>query len=108
MKAGTKQVEGRTLTSWETIQLKKLKARDKIIFTNNSTNDSIQVTVKFVHHYKDVATMLENEGVERVLSSFPKTFETGVKKYHSIPEYKEAIPKYGIYAIGVELEKKAL
>jgi ASC-1-like (ASCH) protein len=47
--------------------------------------------------------MLKKEKIEQVLSSSPKTIEHGIASYNSITGYKEAIPQYGIYAIGIEL-----
>lgn len=100
---GSKKVEGRTITSWEMLPLKNLKVGDLITFINNSSNEKLTVKVRFIHHYTNVKTMLEQEKIEDVLSSFPKTIKAGVASYNSITEYKDAIPKYGIYAIGVEV-----
>jgi ASC-1-like (ASCH) protein len=47
--------------------------------------------------------MLEQEGVENLLSGEPKTIEHGIESYNSLTEYKEGIIKNGIYAIGVKL-----
>ncbi len=103
IKAGTKKVEGRTKTSWEKLLLNKLRKSDIITFTNNITGEKLIVKAIFVHHYKNVVEMLQNEGVENVLSSSPKTIEHGIMSYNSILEYKSSIPKYGIWAIGVRV-----
>jgi len=101
--SGQKKVEGRTITSWETLDLPKLKVGDLITFINNSSAEELTVKVRFIHHYLDVETMFEKEKIEEVLSSSPKTIEHGVASYNAITDYKEAITKHGIYAIGIEL-----
>lgn len=101
IKARTKKIEGRTITTWETIPLKELKQNDIITFTNNSTTEKLTVKVEFVHHYPDVTTMLTVEKITDMLSSSPKTVEHGVVSYNLISEYRTSIPKYGIYAIGI-------
>ena len=103
IKAGTKKVEGRTITTWETLPLDELKKDEIISFTNNITNEKLVVKITFVHHYKSVSEMLKKEGVKNVLSSFPKTIEHGIESYHSILEYKNSIQKHGIWAIGLKV-----
>jgi len=102
IKAGTKKIEGRTPTSWDKTPYEKLKEGDLIHFVNIVSNEEMDVEVKFIHHYSDVRTMLEQEGVENVLSGNPKTIEHGIGSYNSIDEYKEAIIKNGIYAIRIK------
>jgi len=101
--AGTKKVEGRTLTQLDKTPYEKLEMGDSITFINNESNEILKVRVAFVHHYSDVKEMLEKEGVQNVLSSQPKTIEHGVKRFNSLHGYKEGTKKYGIYAIGLEL-----
>lgn len=103
IKAGTKKVEGRTLTSWDKTPYDKLQKGDIIHFINNATNEEMDLRVLFVHHYPDTKNMLETEGVENVLSSEPKTIEHGIESYNTLEGYKEGIVKNGIYAIGVKL-----
>lgn len=103
IKARTKKIEGRTPTSWDKTPYDKLQKGDTIHFINNVTNEEIDVDVLFVHHYHNVKEMLENEGVQNVLSSNPKTVEHGIESYNSLEGYKEGIKKNGIYAIGLEL-----
>lgn len=102
IKAGIKKIEGRTPTSWDKTPYNKLQKGDIIHFINNVTNEEMDVEVLFIHHYSDVKSMLEVEGVENVISSEPKTIEHGIESYNSHTEYKEAIKKNGIYAIGVK------
>lgn len=97
----TKKIEGRAGS--EDGKYKNMSAGDEIIFINETTNEKITVVIKFIHYYKDVKAMLETEGPENVLSSFPKTVVHGIESYHSLEDYKERVEKYGIYAIGIEL-----
>lgn len=101
IKAGTKKIEGRTPTSWDKTPYDKLQKGDIIHFINNVTGEEMDVVVLFIHHYPNTRIMLETEGVENVLSGEPKTIEHGIESYNSLEDYKEAIGKNGIYAIGV-------
>lgn len=101
--AGTKKVEGRTPTKSDRTPYNKLKTGDLLVIINNLSNETLKARVDFIHHYPDVKQMLEEEGPQNVLSSEPKTIEHGIKSYDSITNYKEAIKKNGIYAIGLEL-----
>jgi len=103
IKARTKKIEGRTKTSLDTFSYDDLKLGDTITFINNATSEKIIVDVIAVRHYSDTHSMLENEGVKNVLSS-GKDIEGGIESYNSFSEYKENIPKYGIYAIEVKLK----
>ncbi|MCL5090987.1 MAG: hypothetical protein M1514_03195 [Patescibacteria group bacterium] len=102
IKAGTKKVEGRTQTEFDKIPYSELMPGDLITFVNNSSSETLEVKVVFVHHYPDVKEMLESEGVENVLSSEPKTVEHGVESYNALTGYKEGIINNGIYAIGIK------
>ena len=100
IKAGTKKVEGRVPKTDDDIY-QKIKEGDQIEFENETSKEKIVVEVAYVHQYPDIATMLQTEGPENVLSSFPKTVEHGVESYYSFDGYKENVVKYGIYAIGI-------
>jgi len=102
IKKGSKTIEGRTLTAFDKTPYNKLKKGDSIQFINNSTDETIIVNVKFVHHYPDVRSMLEKEGVDNVLSSKPKTIEYGIESYNSLEGYEDGIRKNGIYAIKIK------
>lgn len=52
-------------------------------------------------YYPDFRSMLESEGPENVLSSRGNV-DQGVESYNSIPNYRENVVKYGVYAIGVK------
>ena len=99
IKNGKKKVEGRVFR--HTTLYHKMKAGDTIHFVNEDTGEKTITNVLYIHHYPDVLTMLETEGVENVRSG-GGTIEDGIKSYHSFTHYKENIPKYGIYAIGVK------
>lgn len=104
IKAGTKKIEGRVKTSWEKTPLDKLQAGDILTFTNNVTYEQMNCEVLAVRHYKDVRAMLEAEGVQNVLSS-GEDIEGGIESYNTHTEYKENIPKFGIYAIAISRSK---
>lgn len=108
IKAGTKIVEGRTITKHVNIPFNLIKTCDSIVFHNETTNATLTTGVRFIHHYPTVRKMLETEGVENVLSSEPKTIDSGINSYNSLTSYKENILKYGIYAIGIKLVKNRL
>lgn len=104
IKAGTKKVEGRTPKSTDDKRYAGMVSGDTITFTDNVTDEKLIREVLFVHHYNDVRSMLQTEGVENVLSS-GLDIEGGIKSYHSIEDYEERIGKFGIYAIGVRVIK---
>ncbi len=64
----------------------------------------MEVVITFVRHYPNARSMLETEGTKNVLSS-GGTIEDGIKNYNSFTGYRENLPKYGIYAIGVKAIK---
>lgn len=101
IKAGTKKIEGRTKTSRNTFSYSDLTAGDTITFTNKTTGEIMLVDVMDIRHYLNTREMLEAEGVENVLSS-GMDIEGGIESYNSFSEYKENIPKYGIWAIEVK------
>ncbi len=102
IKAGTKKIEGRTVTEYDKhVPFDKLVKGDIFNFTNLETNEKMKVLILGVKHYKDVRTMLEIEGTKRVLSS-GGTVNDGIENYNKLEGYKENIPKYGIYAIEVK------
>lgn len=98
---GTKKVEGRAGSLDK--KYENMRPNDILTFINEQTYEKLITTIVFIHHYKNVKSMLETEGVENMLSSFPKTVEHGIESYHSFSGYKERIAKYGIYAIGIKI-----
>jgi ASC-1-like (ASCH) protein len=103
IKAGTKKIETRVPTSWDTTPYQDLKIGDTLTFTNNITNEIMEVEVLGIRNYPDVRAMLEAEGTRNTLSSGLGINEA-VEKYNTVfEEYKENIPKYGIYAIEIKV-----
>lgn len=101
IKAGTKKIEGRVKTSRDTFLYSDLRAGDTITFTGKTTSEKMLVDVLGVRQYPDTRKMLDSEGVENVLSS-GTDIEGGIEGYNSFSEYKENIPKHGIWAIEVK------
>ncbi len=102
IKIGTKKIEGRTPKDKNDDRYQKMKHGDVITFINTVTGKKMNCLVDSVIKYPDVRVMLENEGVENVLSS-GLDIEGGIKSYHSIEnnEYEKRIKKHGIYAIRI-------
>ncbi|MFA5736783.1 MAG: ASCH domain-containing protein [Candidatus Paceibacterota bacterium] len=104
IKAGTKKIEGRTPNDGVDLRYKKMSPGDFIIFINNTTNEKLTCAILSITHYPNVKSMLEAEGTQNVLSS-GRNIEEGIESYNNLGDYKERIGKYGIYAIGIKLEK---
>ena len=103
IKAGTKKVETRVPTSYDKTPYSELKSGDTITFTNNVTNEVLDVKILEVNNYPDVRAMLESEGTKNTLSS-GLGINDAIERYNTVfPEYKENIPKHGIYAIAIKL-----
>ena len=69
IKAGTKKIETRVPTSWDTTPYSELKIGDTITLTNNITREKLTVEVLGVRNYPDVRALLEAEGTRNTLSS---------------------------------------
>ncbi len=103
IKAGTKKIETRVPTSYDQTPYPELKMGDTITFTNNVTQEIMKVEILGVRNYPDVRSMLETEGTRNTLSSGLGINEA-IERYNTVfEEYKENIPKYGIYAIEVRV-----
>ncbi len=103
IKAGTKKIETRVPTSYDKTPYAELKAGDTFTFTNNVTNEVMKVEILGVRHYLDVRSMLEAEGTRNALSS-GLDINGAIERYNTaFEEYKENIPKFGIY--GIEVRK---
>lgn len=101
IKAGTKKIETRVPTSYDKTPYADLKAGDTFTFTNMTTNEVMKVEILGVRHYSDVRSMLEMEGTRNTLSS-GLDIDGAVERYNTVfEEYKENIPKFGIYGIEV-------
>ncbi|HSD98695.1 MAG TPA: DUF2110 family protein [Patescibacteria group bacterium] len=100
VKDKTKTIEVRP-SKEENDRYAQMKAGDEIIFTNSETKEELGVIITFVHHYKDIKTLLEKESVKNVVPNI-NSLEKAMEMYNAIEGYKERIEKFGIYAIGVE------
>ena len=101
IKAGTKKIETRVPTSYDKTPYADLKAGDTFTFTNMTTNEVMRVEILGVRHYPDVRSMLEAEGTRNALSS-GLDINGAIERYNTVfEEYKENIPKFGIYGIEV-------
>lgn len=101
IKAGTKKIETRVPTSYDKTPYADLKTGDTFTFTNNVTSEVMKVEILGVRHYPDVRSMLEAEGTRNALSS-GLDINAAVERYNTVfEEYKENIPKFGIYGIEV-------
>lgn len=103
IKAGTKKIEGRTPTDFDKTPYNKLKTGDLITIVNNLSEEVLKVKVTFVRHYLNAKEMLEKEGPENVLSSYPKTVQHGIESYNALKGYRKGIIANGIYAIGLKV-----
>lgn len=102
IKAGTKKIENRVQNSHYNFLYSDLKIGDTITFTNNVTNEVMVVNIFGIRHYKDFRELLEAEGIRNALSS-GLSIEKAVERFDTFSEYKENIPKYGVWAIEVKM-----
>ena len=101
IKARTKKIETRVPTSYDKTSYADLKIGDTFTFTNITTNEIMKVEILGVRHYPDVKSLLEAEGARNALSS-DLDINGAVERYNTaFEEYKENIPKFGIYGIEV-------
>ena len=101
IKNGTKRVEIRTsFASIDKFDYGLIKPKDIIEF-KSSDNQIIRCLVKEINHYDTIEKLLMFEGTRYTLSS-TNDFEKGVKSINSLSGYKEAIKKYGVYAIHIK------
>jgi ASC-1-like (ASCH) protein len=103
IKAGTKKIENRVPTSHYKFLYSDMKVGDTITLTNNVTDESMIVDILGVRHYKDFRELLIAEGTRNALSS-GLSIEDAVKRFDTFEEYKENIPKLGVYAIEIKLK----
>jgi len=105
---GMKTVEGR-VADWNKLEKNYIKLMQGDIATFWAVDDAYKkmdehpemiFEVAYNRQYPGVASMLEAEGLERVLPGFD-SIEAGVTLYHSFPGYEARIKKYGIHAIGL-------
>lgn len=103
IKAGTKKIENRVQTSHYKFLYKDLKIGDTITFINNVTSEVMIADILGVRHYDDFRKLLESEGTRNALSS-GLSMEKAIERFDTFSEYKENIPKFGVYAIEVKVK----
>ncbi len=77
-----------------------IKQNDTIIFTSYS-GEKMVCEVAEVNWYESTEELLTLEGTTYTLSS-TNDYNEGIKSINSIPGYKEAIEKNGVYAIHIK------
>ena len=94
----TKRIEIRTITG-NTDYSKMTK--DDIIEFKNENNEKIVCKILEVNHYKTVEELVMLEGT-RYTTSSTNEYEEAVNNINKLNGYKEAVKKYGVYAIHIE------
>jgi len=97
IKNGTKTIEVRANKRVGRLDYAQILKNDQIVFINQETGKTIKCIVERVTLYKDVRTLLTEEGVENTLSS-GRDLESGIRSIESITDYKKAIAKKGVFA----------
>ncbi len=108
--AGTKKYELRTNTSYEEIDYSSLKTGDEIEFEviagppfknfEPIHDRKLLITIGEVKHFNSAADLFKQEGF-KWCSFEPNSILEAVDWIHEILEYKEMIPKHGIYAFEI-------
>ena len=101
IKQKTKRIEIRATTNKDKIDYSKLKKEDIIIFSN-SKKEKMSCKIKDINWYDSIEKLLTLEGTKYTLSS-TDDYDAGIKSINSIKGYQEAIEKFGVYAIHLEL-----
>ena len=94
----TKRIEIRTITG-NTDYSKMIK--DDIIVFKNENDEKIVCKILEINHYKTVEKLIMLEGT-RYTTSSTNEYEEAVNNINKLNGYKEAIKKYGVYAIHIE------
>ena len=94
----TKRIEIRTITG-NTDYSKMTK--DDIIEFKNENNEKIVCKILEVNHYKTVEELVMLEGT-RYTTSSTNEYEEAVNNINKLNGYKEAVKKYGVYAVHIE------
>lgn len=101
IKSGKKKIETRMQTEdHPKSQFEGMKAGEQIEFTKDSTGEKMTVGILGVHHYDDIASLLDNEGQENVMS-YDATYDEALVSWNKLNGYEEGIKKFGIWAIKV-------
>ena len=98
IKSGKKTVEGRLNKGL----FNRVQQGDNIIWQHNGNECKVRIMYRNV--YKSFKDMLENEKLKNVLPNI-SNIEDGIKIYHQYyPEIKDKERKFGVVAIGMELQ----
>lgn len=101
IKIGKKKIETRIQTDdHPKSEFEGMKEGEQIIFTKESVGEKMTVQILGVRHYEDIASLLNSEGQENVMS-YDTTREKALLSWNSLSGYEEGIKKYGIWAIEV-------
>jgi ASC-1-like (ASCH) protein len=101
IKNGKKKIETRIQTEHHPkLQFEGMKPGEKIIF-NTDEGDEMTTEIIKVRHYQDIATLLDEEGQENVMS-FDCSREEALVSWNTLTGYEEGIKKFGIWAIEVK------
>jgi len=102
---GTKTIETRPVNPESKNNYANIKIGDQITILSLETGKTIDKTAKFVHVYKSVDEMINNEEPKAIFPTIKtrdelrKVYDDVKKKWGS--EYKRKLETYGIVAIGI-------
>lgn len=104
VRSGKKTIETRPLNKQSKRNYSRVKPGDVLIMHSLDTNEKIYKTATYVHVYKSVDEMVENEPVDKIWPGI-KTPEELLEIYKKAKKkwgksYAEKLDKYGIVAIG--------
>lgn len=102
IKSGRKKIETRTKVPHNMTSYEEMKKGDQILFTKASSGEEMMVEILGVRHYKDVESLLDEEGQENVMS-YETSRDEAVKSWNKLTGYTEGIKKYGIWGIEVRV-----
>lgn len=106
IKSGQKTIEDRPYNPEAKRNYSKIIPGDTLVLMSKDTKEKIEKKASFVHFYKSVAEMAENEAVGKIIPGVKTPeelvgiFEELKKKWGKNYAYK--LEKYGIVAIGME------
>ena len=102
---GTKTIETRPLDINSEGHYEHINVGDKLVLTSLDSGRVIKRTVKFVHTYKSISEMVNNEDPNAIFPGV-ETSEALLKIYEEVKfkwgsDYKYRVEHYGIAAIGI-------
>lgn len=104
VKSGEKTIETRPGNANGKKNYADIKPGDQLIMRSNDTGEELTKVATFVHTYKSVTEMSENEPVAKILPG-AKTSEELINVFDKLKKkwgrrYAEKLEKFGIVAIG--------